>query len=52
MEFKGKFRDAELILFITEFQQPQMVLTNQLAGDREKLQARKYETQYTCMYKF
>ena len=37
MEFKEKFRDVELILFVTEFQQPQMVLTNQLAGDREEI---------------
>ena len=37
MEFKEKFRDVELILFVTEFQQPQMVLTNQLAGHGEEI---------------
>ena len=37
IEFKSKFRDIELILFISEFQQPQMVLTDQLAGDRAEI---------------
>ena len=37
IEFKSKFRHLELILFISVLQQPQMVLTHQLAGDRAEI---------------